>query len=57
MRKWFYFSVMRLLKKHNASKAYMWAYRNAMKLYIESEDDPLLGYFAFSHDYFKNSEP
>lgn len=56
MRKWFYFSMMRLLKKHTASKAYLWAYKNAMKLYIEAEDDPLLGYFAFSHDYFKNNK-
>ena len=48
-----YLALACILGRWSTSKAFMWAYKRAMKAYMDAEDDPIIGYFKFSHDYFE----
>lgn len=51
MAKKLYMALTNILKRWPSSRAYWWAYKHAMKAYMDAEDDPIIGYFTFSRDY------
>ena len=52
MAKKLYMALTNILKRlAPSSRAYWWAYKHAMKAYMDAEGDPIIGYFKFSRDY------